>query len=115
MYVFLKLYFPEKSFLLRYDLQQWIKWNFANKDETFFSLPDPSMIWLLQLVYCNQITIVYISNCFNLFFVLKLSMLCISLLYHDLSNVTSYITYPVYFVRLHLVLSNVQPDKINNG
>ena len=55
----------------------------------------------------NWITTSYINHCFNLFFVLKLSMLCISLLYHDLSNVTSYITYPVYFVRLHLVLSNV--------
>ena len=86
------------SYAMTYKL---IKYVFVNKDETFiFSLylilPEFGFSsWLscgldglLQLDYnC------YTNHCFNLFFVSKLFMICVSLLHYDFVNVTNYITY----------------------
>ena len=75
-----------------------IKYAFVNEDETFifFSLPDPARICCLQLALLW--TWYYANHCFNLLFVSKLFVLCVSLLHSVFVNVTSHITYILFIL-----------------
>ena len=83
---------------------EFIKYTSVNKDETFtfFFLRDPYRIWLLQLALLwtswfiatklQLLVLIIVLMCSLLF--PNYYALGLSLLYYDLINVTSYITYP---------------------
>ena len=48
------------------------------------------------MIYYNWITTNYTNHCFNLFFVFKLFMICVSLLHYDFACLTSYINFTLF-------------------
>ena len=105
-YANFNLCFPEKKpFLLCYDLEQadevylckqrWSSylllstWSFQN-------LASPAGSPVDLMIYYNWITANCTNHCFNLFFVFKLFMICVSLLHYDFANLTSYINFTLF-------------------
>ena len=96
--------FPEKkltSYAMAYN--KLMNYTFVNKDITFFSLPDPSRIWLMWLALCGldgllqPIITIYTNHYFNFFSVSKFFILCVFLLHLDFANVISCNTYILFY------------------
>lgn len=60
-------------------------------------LTSPTSSSMDLMAYCNWITTSYINNCFNLLFVSKLFIHCVSLLHYDFVSITSYIIYTLFY------------------